>query len=75
MLTGRVIMTSPRGFGFIAQERGANLYFRHHQDVRSGDLVRFDVDEVHGRPRAVNVRAVDPTVAAEVERVFGSASS
>jgi len=64
-------MTSPKGFGFIKGE--PNLYFRTRESSASrGDTVRFDVETGHGRPQAVNVRIVDPAVAAEVARVFGS---
>lgn len=70
MPVGKVLMTSPKGFGFIQGEPA--IYFRMHDcSPARGDTVRYDLDTVHGRPQAVNVRVVDPAAIAECERVFG----
>lgn len=70
MPTGTVLMTSPKGFGFIRGDPA--VYFRTHGCAAAhGDTVRYDLETVHGRPRAVNLRIVDPVAMAEVDRVFG----
>lgn len=73
MVVGQVLMTSPKGFGFIKGDPA--IYFRTRNadgPPVHGDTVRYDIDMVHGRPRAVTVRVVDPAAIAECERVFGS---
>ncbi|BBD37006.1 hypothetical protein Amn_18860 [Aminobacter sp. Y103A] len=73
MPVGQVLMTSPKGFGFIQGEPA--IYFRMRDAIGQptrGNTIRYDVDMVHGRPRAVNLRIVDPVAMAEVDRVFGS---
>lgn len=71
MLIGTVLMVSPKGFGFIRTE-GGNVYFRHNGEFRRGDTVRYEVQEVDGRPRAVNVSTIDPAILREIDRVFGA---
>lgn len=72
MLTGRVIAYTGK-FGFLDAD-GEHLYFRA-SDCRCapyrGDVVRFDLDDSGGKPRAVNVRAVRSEVVSECDRVFG----
>ena len=51
-----------KGFGFIAQESGEDL-FVHHSEVRGGDLhegetVEFDIGEGRKGPCATNVTSV-----------------
>ncbi|KQZ27895.1 hypothetical protein ASD50_20310 [Mesorhizobium sp. Root552] len=74
MLTGRIINFTGR-FGFIDAD-GMHIYFRA-SDCRCapyrGDLVRYDVDESGGRPRAINVRPVKSVAISEADRVFGRA--
>ncbi|UVK44836.1 cold shock domain-containing protein [Mesorhizobium sp. AR07] len=72
-MLGKVITFTGR-FGFIATDAG-NVYFRaaDASTIERGDNVRYDTaNGPDGRPRAVNVRAVDPAAVAEVDRVFGN---
>lgn len=70
-MLGRVISFTGH-FGFI-DSGGEHVYFRAGDaaNVRRGDDVRFNMATVEGKPRAVNVRLVDPVVSAEVDRVLG----
>lgn len=70
-MLGRVISFTGH-FGFIESGR-AHVYFLAGDaaNVRRGDDVRFNMATVDGRPRAVDVRVVDPVVAEEVDRVMG----
>lgn len=73
MPVGQVLMTSPKGFGFIKGE--PTIYFRMRDAVGQptcGDIIRYDIETVHSRPRAVNVRIVDLVAIEECARVFGS---
>jgi len=75
MPVGRVISFTGR-FGFIATDAN-NLYFRAvdcTSPIGRNTSVRYDVDQVDGRPRAVNVRPVDLAALAECDRVFGATS-
>ncbi|MFC3207202.1 hypothetical protein [Aquamicrobium soli] len=60
-------------FGFI-DSGGEHVYFiaGDAANIRRGDDVRFNMATVDGRPRAVDVRVVDPVVAEEVDRVLGT---
>ncbi|BBD37535.1 hypothetical protein Amn_24150 [Aminobacter sp. Y103A] len=74
MPVGQVLMTSPKGFGFIKGEPA--IYFRMRDADGTpvhGENVRYDIDVIHGRPRAVNVRVVDSAALEECARVFGKA--
>ena len=68
MARGTIARLTDRGYGFISQERGEDLFFHSSalQDVtfdslRRGDVVEFDTEaDPRGRGnRAVNVRKVE----------------
>lgn len=51
-----------KGFGFIEQEEGADLFVHKSQvegTIRDGDEVEFEVGEGPKGPNAVNVRKVE----------------
>lgn len=65
---GTIARVTDRGFGFIQQERGEDLFFHSSalqnvtfDDIRRGDVVEYEVEaDTRGRGnRAVNVRKVD----------------
>jgi CspA family cold shock protein len=65
---GTIARLTDRGFGFIAQGRGEDLFFHSsalqnvsYDGLRKGDTVEFDVEQdPRGRGnRAVNVRKVE----------------
>ena len=70
-MLGRVISFTGH-FGFI-DSGGEHVYFiaGDAANIRRGDDVRFNMATVDGRPRAVDVRVVDPVVVAEIDRVLG----
>ena len=54
-----------KGFGFIEQEDGADVFVHHSginasgfRTLREGDRVTFDIEEGGKGPRAVNVTVV-----------------
>jgi CspA family cold shock protein len=65
---GTVARVTDRGFGFIQQEQGEDLFFHSSalqnvtfDDIRRGDFVEYDAEaDTRGRGnRAVNVRKID----------------
>jgi CspA family cold shock protein len=65
---GTVARVTDRGFGFIQQEQGEDLFFHSSalqnvtfDDIRHGDIVEYDAEaDPRGRGnRAVNVRKID----------------
>lgn len=65
---GTIARVTDRGFGFIQQERGEDLFFHSSalqnvtfDDIRRGDVVEYDTEpDTRGRGnRAVNVRKID----------------
>ena len=68
MSQGTIARVTDRGFGFIAQERGEDLFFHSSalvdvafDNLQRGDVVEFDSEaDPRGRGnRAVNVRKVE----------------
>ena len=63
-------INAERGFGFIADDRGAE-YFFHRSSVsdfdalRGGESVTFETETSDKGPRAGQVRVVDPAAAPE----------
>lgn len=55
-------LVADRGFGFIVQDKGPDLFFHHSavdngfENLNEGDVVEFEVDENADRPRAKRVR-------------------
>lgn len=67
MQTGTIKkLVSDRGFGFIQQEGGKDLFFHAKdladgllfEDLREGDMLQFEVEEGPKGPAAVNVSKV-----------------
>lgn len=67
MANGRVKwFNGKKGFGFIEQENGADI-FVHHSDInasgfkslKDGDRVTFDVEQGSKGPSAINVKVVE----------------
>jgi CspA family cold shock protein len=65
---GTIARVTDRGFGFIQQEQGEDLFFHSSalqnvsfDDIRKGDVVEFDTEaDTRGRGnRAVNVRKIE----------------
>lgn len=56
-------LVADRGFGFIVQDNGPDLFFHHSavenrgfENLNEGDSVQFEVDENAAKPRAKSVR-------------------
>jgi CspA family cold shock protein len=65
---GTVARVTDRGFGFIQQEQGEDIFFHSSalqnvtfDDIRRGDVVEYDAEaDTRGRGnRAVNVRKIE----------------
>jgi len=51
-----------KGFGFIEQEGGADLFVHTSQvegEIKDGDTVEFEIGEGPKGPNAINVKKVD----------------
>jgi CspA family cold shock protein len=67
MANGRVKWFSDKkGFGFIEQENGPDVFVHHSninvsgfKSLKDGDLVTFDVEQGKKGPSAVNVKIVE----------------
>ena len=46
-----------KGFGFIEQEDGADV-FVHHSAINEGDRVSFDIEQGQKGPSAANVTVI-----------------
>ena len=66
MLSGRIKhLERSKGWGFIEAEDGDDYFFnvsnvRPGQDLRLGDLVKFDYRESNRGPSAVNILKIKP---------------
>jgi len=65
MSTGTVkFFNATKGFGFITQDQGEDLFFhiseiQQGQDAKDGDKVEYEVGEGRKGPCAVNVKVVN----------------
>jgi len=60
-------LVADRGFGFVAGDRGDDLFFHYSsvsgvtfEELREGDVVEYEVGHGQKGPRAENVRLVGP---------------
>lgn len=66
MLSGKIAKTNEKGFGFIKQDSGKDLFFHvtgminksEFDELQEGDPVTYNIDngQADGRPRAVDVK-------------------
>lgn len=67
MANGTIKKLTDRGFGFIKQEEGKDIFFHcssliggdQFEDMKEGDTVSYDHGQGPKGPRAINVRIVD----------------
>lgn len=64
-MLGKIKKLTDKGFGFISQEGGRDIFFHakglrgvYFSDLRDGDDVEFDIEDSEKGPRAVNVVVV-----------------
>jgi CspA family cold shock protein len=57
---------APRGFGFLYQDNGPDVFVHHRgvadmgdRTLQAGDRVLFDVEVARRGPRAINVRVIE----------------
>lgn len=66
-MEGKIKTLTDKGFGFISMGQGKKDLFFHarnlqgisYEELRAGDLLRFDVEEGDKGPYAVNVELVE----------------
>ena len=67
MLSGTIVKTNEKGFGFIKPDGGGKDMFFHvtgmtdraqFDGMQADDRVSYEVDETADRPRAINVSKV-----------------